>query len=85
MEATSCYQIGRVAPTKCSKWYAHRTNLGLLAILYNCLLGRKIVLPYKKTSKKLKEMETEQGKIETMLVEMDSKLTDSIEDLSRLE
>jgi hypothetical protein len=43
------------------------------------------VLPYKKTSKKLKEMETEQGKIETMLVEMDSKLTDSIEDLSRLE
>jgi len=46
---------------------------------------RKIVLPYKKTSKKLKEMETEQGKIETMLVEMDSKLTDSIEDLSRLE
>ncbi len=43
------------------------------------------MLPYKKTSKKLKEMETEQGKIETMLVEMDSKLTDSIEDLSRLE
>jgi hypothetical protein len=42
------------------------------------------VLPYKKTSKKLKEMETEQGKIETMLVEMDSKLADSIEDLSRL-
>jgi hypothetical protein len=41
------------------------------------------VLPYKKTSKKLKEMETEQGKIESMIVEMEGKLTDSMEDLNR--
>ena len=44
---------------------------------------RKIVLPYKKTTKKLKEMETEQGRIETMIAEMENKLTDSLEDMSR--
>lgn len=43
------------------------------------------MLPYKKTSKKLKELESEQGRIETMIGEMEVKLSESLEDLNRLE
>ena len=44
---------------------------------------RKIVVPYKRANKRLKEMESEQGKIENILTQMDEKFILNIEDLNR--
>ncbi|XP_023349359.1 angiopoietin-2 isoform X2 [Eurytemora carolleeae] len=46
-------------------------------------LIRKIVLPYKRANKKLKDMESEQGKLETIMTRLEEKFTRHLEDINR--